>query len=465
MPQPVSADPGALHAFLRNELLESGLFGPGAAEIPWRLSPEPFFITPEQYEFFTLLGEDLRRFYLAADGLCLESLCGKLPAWVLEYLTMRVDAPVKELGLGKTAKGQMVRVIRPDVLLTKDGAAITELDSVPGGIGWTAALNEAYERAGFSGVVGAGGAMEKNFLGVLEDIAGKSSPHWAIAVSEEASDYWDEMQWLGRKLAELGHPGEVLRSAALRPCDGGIGGEAGKRIDVLYRFFELFDYRSIPAWDLIVYALKTGSLRMTPPVKSYLEEKLLFALFHHPCLECYWRDALGGETQERLGKVLPKTWILDPRPLPPQAVVHDLAVNGKPIQRWEELYGLSQKQRRLVIKPSGYSPLAWGSRGVMIGHDHPQDRWASQLQMALENFASCPYILQQYRDPRRVPMRFYGADGGIVAQEGRVRLCPYYLVSGGKARLSGILATICTLDKKLIHGMKTAVMAPCAVAA
>jgi len=30
--------------------------------------------------------------------------------------------------------------------------------------------------------------------------------------------------------------------------------------------------------------------------------------------------------------------------------------------------------------------------------------------------------------------------------------------------LAGILATICPADKKIIHGMKDAIMAPCAIA-
>jgi hypothetical protein len=50
---------------------------------------------------------------------------------------------------------------------------------------------------------------------------------------------------------------------------------------------------------------------------------------------------------------------------------------------------------------------------------------------------------------------------------GRVRLCPYYFVEGeaesARAELGGILATICPPDKKIIHGMRDAVLAPCAV--
>ena len=49
---------------------------------------------------------------------------------------------------------------------------------------------------------------------------------------------------------------------------------------------------------------------------------------------------------------------------------------------------------------------------------------------------------------------------------GRVRLCPYYFVIGNgdaaRAHLGGVLATICPADKKIIHGMRDAILAPCA---
>jgi len=40
----------------------------------------------------------------------------------------------------------------------------------------------------------------------------------------------------------------------------------------------------------------------------------------------------------------------------------------------------------------------------------------------------------------------------------RLRLCPYYLVTGDKVELKGALATLCPVDKKLIHGMEDAVL-------
>ena len=49
-----------------------------------------------------------------------------------------------ELQRASAFKNEVPRVIRPDILLNGDGITITELDSVPGGIGLTAWLNETY---------------------------------------------------------------------------------------------------------------------------------------------------------------------------------------------------------------------------------------------------------------------------------------------------------------------------------
>ena len=53
--------------------------------------------------------------------------------------------------------------------------------------------------------------------------------------------------------------------------------------------------------------------------------------------------------------------------------------------------------------------------------------------------------------------------GAVTSMEGRVRLSPYYFVNEAQAELGGVLATICPKDKKIIHGMREAVMAPCTI--
>jgi hypothetical protein len=129
-----------------------------------------------------------------------------------------------------------------------------------------------------------------------------------------------------------------------------------------------------------------------------------------------------------------------------------------------QLIGLTQKERQLVVKPSGFDPTAWGSRGVKIGHDLPEDEWAAAVHEALERFDTVRYVLQRFHSARRVSVEWYDFDSGEVRRmPGRARLTPYYFVVGDEARLGGVTATVVPIDKKLIHGMVDAVIVPCAV--
>jgi hypothetical protein len=52
----------------------------------------------------------------------------------------------------------------------------------------------------------------------------------------------------------------------------------------------------------------------------------------------------------------------------------------------------------------------------------------------------------------------------VIPIKGRVRLCPYYFVSGegdaARPQLGGVLATIVPADKKIVHGMTDSILAP-----
>jgi hypothetical protein len=203
---------------------------------------------------------------------------------------------------------------------------------------------------------------------------------------------------------------------------------------------------------------------MTPPPKAYLEEKLGFALLHHPLLAKLWKSELGTETFERLSAIFPQTWVLDPAPLPAQAEIFGLRAADEPVQDWSQLVSLGKSERDFVVKPSGFSELAWGSRGVKVANDLTKDEWQKALDGALTAFDHTPYILQRFHKGKRVQVPYYDRPSDAIATlDGRVRLCPYYFVVGNDVRLGGILATIAPANKRLIHGMADAVMSPCAV--
>ena len=84
----------------------------------------------------------------------------------------------------------------------------------------------------------------------------------------------------------------------------------------------------------------------------------------------------------------------------------------------------------------------------------------------LAGFDRSPFVLQRYHKPRIIESDWYDfTREQLVPMSGRVRLCPYYFVVGegdaARAQLGGVLATICPADKKIIHGMRDAILAPC----
>jgi hypothetical protein len=290
----------------------------------------------------------------------------------------------------------------------------------------------------------------------------------AILISEEAKDYRPEMTWLATRLRAIGLDAYCVEPRQIRFTEEGlwISGEGMDRpIALIYRFYELFDLLNIPKSELIQYAVKKDRVAVTPPYKPALEEKLAFALLHHPALRPFWERALGQEVFLHLTTIMPRTWILDPAPIPPSATIPGLAIGGRAVMSWRDLAAATQKERHFVIKPSGFSELAWGSRGVSVGHDMPQGEWAGAIDKALASFPQTPYILQEFHKGRLYELDcFDPVSNEMNRMSGRARLSPYYFVSGETTELAGILATVCPADKKVIHGMKDAVMVPCAVA-
>lgn len=453
---------------LNDSVPASGLFG--EAERPlvegsrasWRISPEPFLISPASLQRLQELGDQLLAFYGAANRLYRRSVRGTIPEFFHEYLDIGKSETVIDYGRMNRFRRDVPGVIRPDLLLTGDGVKAAELDSIPGGIGLTGSMQQHYHSLGFAMVGGANGMVE-GFAAMIRDRATSDDPQLAIAVSDESVDYRPEMQWVSEQLRGLG-----MNSVCVKPEEIELHGDGlacdGQPVDTVYRFLELFDLKNIPNYDILLYAARKQLVTMTPPVKAYLEEKLLFALFHHPALAEHWQQEMGGKTVAALRRVIPETWILDPRPLPPQAVVPGLTIGKRPVTDWRQLEGLGQSDRRLVIKPSGFSPDAWGSRGVTIGHDLPEATWDAAVQGALNAFSTTPHVLQKFHHGKRYGTRYYDfAQDAVRKMNGRVRLSPYYFVVNDRTQLAGILVTVVPADKKLIHGMVDAVMVPAAI--
>ena len=129
--------------FIRDALPTAGLF----AGQTWRVSPEPFRLEKKLADEIESLGRVLLQFYRAVNLLYRKSAEGKQPEWVARWLDLGKPRELIELQRSVNFKNDFPRVIRPDILLTENGFSITELDSVPGGIGLTAWLNQTYSES------------------------------------------------------------------------------------------------------------------------------------------------------------------------------------------------------------------------------------------------------------------------------------------------------------------------------
>ena len=449
--------------YILENLPPEGLF----AGHQWRISPFPFILSPDQVQELETLGRVLLQFYRAGNLLYRQSLSGKQPAWPAQWLDQGKPPALLDWARHDGFKNHIPRVIRPDLLVTENGFRITELDSVPGGIGLTAWLNRTYaqtqarfqptspsdpqtdaDHGEFSwmkkSIVGGAEGMVEGFAAIFPPGPVK------VMVSEESSTYRPEMEWLCQHLG-----------SRFTVCDGNFTGiQAG---DSVYRFFELFDLPNVPAAQSVLERAANKEIFLTPPPKPFLEEKLFLGLLWNRNLHNFWHQELGGGFFQRLKELVPYTWVVEPSPLPPQGAYPEINLTD-----WNQLKNLSQKERELVLKISGFSELAWGSRGVSVGNDLAQGQWAQAVDEALSSFDKNPYILQRFHRPRMIQSRWFDFEKGELKEMGsRVRLCPYYFVVGegdaARTRLGGVLATLVPADKKVVHGMRDAVLVPCVV--
>ncbi len=448
----------------------------------WQLSPAAWPLTAEQVAQLEAIGAACLEFHQALETLYLRSLAGKnllrnkplLAPWAADYLDRGKPAALVAHARDPRNRGVFPTVLRPDLLLTEDGFVMTELDSVPGGIGLTAFLNRLYgAEAAAPPVLGAKDAMIKNFHAALAALRPTlRNPLIALVVSDEAATYRPEMAWLALQLQLLGKRVFSLRPEDIFPLGSGLFFDVEgnpERVDIVYRFFELFDLANIRTEKFFFEAWAAGEVALAPPMRAFQEEKLAFALFHHHLLQDFWAETLSTPALKLIRTLIPPSWVMDPAPLPPGAVLDGPRVGGRGLADWRDLAAASQKERDLIIKISGYHETAWGARSVVLGSDCSREEWQAAVENAINLAPLNLHILQAYKKPRRVEHPIYLAAGkeGLPSvayvKEGRLRLCPYYFVLDGRARLSGALATFCPPDKKIIHGMTDAALLPCRV--
>ena len=418
---------------IRQSMPADGMF----VDKDWLLSPQAFPLSAALKQLLADLGPALRSFQRACNELYFTSAEAPESAlgWVAKLMDQGKPEWLVQLGRTPAWRDALPGVIRPDLVITETGVALSEIDSLPGGMGLLGWLNETYAALG-QNVIGGAEGMVEGFASAF--------PREDILVSAESSGYEPEMRWLAAKLDR-----QVYKTSDIREVMPGS----------YYRFFELFDLENVEHARAWLEAAVAGDVQFTPPIKPFLEEKLWLALFWNPALKDWWQAQLSGDHLALLQSSIPEGWVLDPVKLPPWAVWP-----GVDVHSWQEMKPWGRAERELVVKISGYSELGWGSRGVEIGHDVSQQDWAKAIDHSLASFPSHPYILQRFKKSVIQPHPTWDEATGLTrTMQSRTRLCPYYFIPEGSevTNLCGVLATVCPSDKKILHGMKDAMMLPC----
>ena len=122
------------------------------AEKSWKWSNQAWKLPAEAIDFLHKLGNAGVSFLRALERLYIKSAKGerilrnkglKTP-WVAEYLDAGKPQWLVNHSRSSAMLGVLPSVLRPDLLPTRDGFALTEWDSVPGGIGLTDHLGRIF---------------------------------------------------------------------------------------------------------------------------------------------------------------------------------------------------------------------------------------------------------------------------------------------------------------------------------
>ena len=128
------------------------------------------------------------------------------------------------------------------------------------------------------------------------------------------------MEWLAGQLRDLGRRCGCIIPISYTDWGRCLCAKCGgaTAVDVIYRFWELFDIANISIADFLLQARREDQLTVTPPMRPFQEEKLNLALFHHHLLAAFWRETLPKASHAVLRRIIPKTWVMDATALPPE---------------------------------------------------------------------------------------------------------------------------------------------------
>ncbi len=401
-------------------------------------SPESFELPKDIKSQLEVYGIAIRDYYWAC-----KKLMGELPSdhpW-LRYLGHSKPEWMLDI---ENKEERAHAFLRPDLILTDSDPIVTEIESSPFGLALSHFLAKAYRKEGES-VLGSEDEVIEILRKELVSENDDSEGVYALMYTDYTSRYKGQLEYLAQQLSVTGIDVAVIKPGSTQKNDDGMLTYNGRRLNGIYRCFYLHESVGDPNLRDV---LESQSCTISPPVLPQLEEKALIGMLLDPEFEEYFQGELGPENFDILKTIFPKTWIID----------REFKPNDFPfsIKEWEDLAGLSRRQRQFVLKTSGFSNESSWAKGVIFMSRLSREKCEVAIKKALDSDGT--YVLQEFRKGVKFKHPYFDFHAEMMkTMHGRVRLTPYFSVQDGK--LLTAKATMCE-NTDYVHAMVDSINVP-----
>lgn len=377
-------------------------------KLPFRISPEPFYISDEEARTIERIGHEVSSFMLATNDL---------------YATNDIARELLDRGKPEVFLNDQrpnYAFLRPDMIITRDGFTICEIETSVFGLALSELLNRGYVAAGFE-------TMSE--VSTLRDHVASTLPdEGTIVYTDKTKAFAGQLEFLAKQVFsgndrtwQAAHAGNVTETQAI------------------YRAHYLIEHLTDVALKAL-YEKPGANAQSVPSLTPQFEEKAILAFIWDKRFEEFYRHALGNAGFELLRSVIPPTWIVGEE-------AHFAPGLPGSMQGSVDLAKLSRPHRNFVLKPSGFSQDSSWSEGVIFLQTKSREDSRKHLEHAAANSAQQLYVVQEFKEGVKRPMHYETPDG-VVSTQARVRLTPYFSALVGK--LLSVKATGCE-GTQLIH--------------
>lgn len=402
------------------------VYGKSTKDKPKTLtSPDLFIISPSSAEKLQRSCVFTHRLLWALNRLYREALSDNELQWIFKFIPENKSLPALQFTDDETPV-----IARRDDIVTSEGNFIaSEIEVVTGGLGFTQAYNTSTLHHLPFTVKPFGNLLVHSFVSAMEAALGKirkktyemyADPTFiGILISSADESYANEVEYFVNECRLQGYdvyvvrPNELLYSEDDK-CLYWIKNRS-KPINVLYRLSEFYQFSDDTLYpskirNMLVAALNSGTLKITPPLNPIFEQKVTtLGLLFDERLSQYWL------------KLLPEIEYLKSYFVPTVIVSQETKPLLPYIQSWEKFMLLDKNTlSRFVIKEGGSTSSSWGARSVMKCSDLAHDKFKQIL-----NGKEGLWVIQPWIDGRKFIVRFKDRHDKIVSTQMRVRLCTF----------------------------------------